>query len=248
MDIPVEVDDYIRESIQESVGLPVSEKMLRLKLLTSEDERHRLQDQVFFLDEQLKEANKRLQLCREEASMNAQGIRKCIQEKEIMMAHIAEMEKYSSKMERECMLFERDLEKAMESCDDLERENKELRVQLQDNSSAQKLAAEIKSLQEDKENLRINLQRAEEEVKVLFEENRLLDEEIKRLLRQLHRERKHIGSDSKNSASAASARGKRKSRLKEDSPIGRYIDSTPEDQLRKPLSPLYQNSPQSLMK
>ncbi|XP_057490893.1 uncharacterized protein LOC130776642 [Actinidia eriantha] len=52
-------------------------------------------------------------------------------------------------------------------------------------SSTQKilaLAAEVKTLQNDKEHLRINLARAEGEVNVLFEENRIPDKENKRLL------------------------------------------------------------------
>ncbi|KAG0453181.1 hypothetical protein HPP92_025548 [Vanilla planifolia] len=253
MDIPQEADDYIRESIEVSLGLPVSENTLRLKLLASEDERHRLQDQIFVLQDQLKECHKRLHHSKEEASMNAQGLKKCIQEKEMVVEQYAEMKTYCSKLEEECMLFERDFKKAMESCDELgkenyelEKENHGLRAQLHDNSYVQGLAAEIKSLQEDKENLRINLQRAEEEVKVLFEDNRLLDEENKRLLRQLQREAQRHGSDQKHSASNSSARMKRKSTVKAGSPFGRHIDfHLVEDQQRQPFSPLLQNSPES---
>ncbi|KAL5983175.1 hypothetical protein ACLOJK_017258 [Asimina triloba] len=65
------------------------------------------------------------------------------------------------------------------------------------------LAAEAESLQKDKEHLRINLHRAEEEVKVLFEANNLLDKENKRLLRPKHREKHHQGSESKYSSSSS---------------------------------------------
>ncbi|KAF5945731.1 hypothetical protein HYC85_015959 [Camellia sinensis] len=47
------------------------------------------------------------------------------------------------------------------------------------------VAAEVKTLQKDKEHLRINLTRAEEEVNVLFEENKILDKENRRLMRRL---------------------------------------------------------------
>ncbi|KAI0500483.1 hypothetical protein KFK09_018696 [Dendrobium nobile] len=245
MDMPQEADDYIRESIEGSLGLPISEKTLRLKLLASEDERHRLQDQIFFLQDQLKESHKRLQLCKEEASMNAQGLRNCIQDKDMMAAKCAEMENYCVKLERECVLFERDLEKAMESCDELEKENNELRAQLHDNFSVQVLAAEVQSLKEDKENLRINLQRAEEEVKVLFEDNRLLDEENKRLLLRLQRETQRHRSDRKLSASASSSRGKHKSCLMKGSSFGRQIEFNSEEQTRQPLTPLHKLSPKS---
>ena len=60
MDIAQETDDYIRESIQQSLGLPVSSKTLQLKLLASQDDRHRLQDQIFLLQDQLKESQKRV--------------------------------------------------------------------------------------------------------------------------------------------------------------------------------------------
>lgn len=56
-----ETDEYIRESIENSLGLPISDKNLRLKLLASEDARHRLQDQIFVLEEILKEADKRVE-------------------------------------------------------------------------------------------------------------------------------------------------------------------------------------------
>ncbi|KAK8960965.1 hypothetical protein KSP40_PGU014585 [Platanthera guangdongensis] len=178
--------------------------------------------------------------------MNAHGLRKCIQERETMALKYGEMEKYCAKMERECMLYERDLEKIMESCDELEKDNNELRAQLQDNSSS--LCAEVKALQEDKENLLINLQRAEEEVKMLYEDNRLLDEENKRLLTQLRREKKRNESGCKHSATSSSVRGKRKTILWQESagsPLGREGDFNMEEQLREALTPLHHNSPES---
>ncbi|KAM1119909.1 hypothetical protein ACFX2B_043433 [Malus domestica] len=45
------------------------------------------------------------------------------------------------------------------------------------------LVAEVKTLEKDKEHLRISLRTAEEEIKLLFEENKVLDVENKRLLR-----------------------------------------------------------------
>lgn len=60
MDLPQETDDYIRESIEHSLGLPVSTKTLQLKLLAADDDRHRLQDQIFLLQDRLKESQKRV--------------------------------------------------------------------------------------------------------------------------------------------------------------------------------------------
>uniref|UniRef100_A0A1D1ZKK9 Thiamine-phosphate synthase n=1 Tax=Anthurium amnicola TaxID=1678845 RepID=A0A1D1ZKK9_9ARAE len=129
----------------------------------------------------------------------------------------------------------------MESCDDLARQNEELRVQLKEASDTQ-LVSEVESLRKDKEHLLTNLHRAEEEVKVLFEENNLLDEENKRLLKQLKAERHAQESGGKPSANA-SAKGKRKSRHAESFFVERSIDSNNLDLLRQPLSPLQQNSP-----
>ncbi|XP_010940273.2 uncharacterized protein [Elaeis guineensis] len=241
-----ETDEYIRESIENSLGLPISDKNLRLKLLASEDARHRLQDQIFVLEERLKEAEKRVEQYKAEATMNAQGLRRCIEEKEIVASGYNDLVNHCAKLEKECSLYERDLERVMESCDELAKENDELRSRLQDDTSIMALAAEVESLKKDKENLRINLHRAEEEVKVLFEENKMLDEENKRLLGLLKRERHHHGSDSKRSASA-SAKGKRKSSQKDCSPLGRSIDFNAADSSRQPLSPLHQNSPDCKM-
>ena len=89
------------------------------------------------------------------------------------------------------------------------------------------LVAEVKSLHTDKEHLRINLHRAEEEVcigslvvqfyvdllltkhfwcaqvKVLFEENNILDEENKRLMSKVHKEKQFSDSAGKHTSSGS---------------------------------------------
>jgi hypothetical protein len=40
MDLAQETEDYIHESIEHSLGLPISSKTLQMKLLASEDDRH----------------------------------------------------------------------------------------------------------------------------------------------------------------------------------------------------------------
>ncbi|XP_072979018.1 uncharacterized protein [Typha angustifolia] len=245
MSLPPETDDYIRESIESSLGLQISAKSMQMKLIASEESRRRLQDQIFVLEERLRDADRRLEQYRAEASMNAQGLKRCIEEKEMIVSGYNDLVIRCTKLERECALYERDLERVMESCDDLGKENDELRTRLQDNTALTAIAAEVESLRKDKEHLLVNLNRAEEEVKVLFEENRILDEENKRLLALLKREKHHIGSGSKRSATA-SAKGKRKSTVKDDSP-GRAIDFSVSDSPRQPLSPLHQNSPDSRM-
>ncbi|KAH7692111.1 hemagglutinin stalk domain-containing protein [Dioscorea alata] len=241
MDLPTETDDFIRESIEDSLGIPISSRTLRLKLLASQDDRRRLQDQIFALHDRLKDADKRLELSRAEASMNAQALRKCVEEKEVLASTYTEMVRHCDKLENECSLYERDLERIMDTCDELGKENEELKARLNENSEIMTLVAEVESLKRDKEHLRMNLCTAEEEVKVLYEDNKLLDEENKRLLRQLNKERHHHGSDSKHTASS-SAKGKRKSRVKDSSPE-HAIDYNRGDSPRQPLSPLQPNSP-----
>uniref|UniRef100_A0A452ZBH2 Protein CASP n=1 Tax=Aegilops tauschii subsp. strangulata TaxID=200361 RepID=A0A452ZBH2_AEGTS len=61
------------------------------------------------------------------------------------------------------------------------------------------LTEQVQALQRDKEILKTNLNKAEEEVKLLFEENIALDEANKRLLCLLEKEQKHR-SERKHSA------------------------------------------------
>jgi len=155
--LPGGAEEYVRDSIHASLGLPVSDRSLRLKLLASEDQRHRLQDHVFSLEEDLRAAQRRIDLLKvhksqrtlsalprsllirhplpllpqAEAAMNATGLRRCVEEKEAMAAAYADLSEKSSK---ECRLYERDLERAMESCDDLARENDDLRARRNQNA------------------------------------------------------------------------------------------------------------------
>uniref|UniRef100_A0A1D1XV10 Centrosomal protein n=1 Tax=Anthurium amnicola TaxID=1678845 RepID=A0A1D1XV10_9ARAE len=244
MVFPPETEEYIRESIENSLGLPVSAKTLRLKLLASEDERRRLRDKIFLLQGLLSEADSRLEQYRAEASMNAQGLRRCIEEKEAVASGYADLVNHCAKLQEECTLYERDIEMLMESCDDLARENEELRVQLK-GTSVTTLISEVESLTKDKEHLKINLDRAEEEVKVLFEENNILAEENKKLLNLLNRERHKHGSGGTHSASASAKRKRNSSPMV--SFIEKAINFHSSDLSRQPLSPLQLNSPNSRM-
>ncbi|XP_078440645.1 uncharacterized protein LOC144710689 [Wolffia australiana] len=237
MDIPLEIDDYIKESIENSLGLPVSEKTLQMKLLVSEDERRRLQDKIFTLQGLLADAERRLERMRAEANMNALGLKRCIEDKELMSSRNTELANQCAKFEKECTLYERDIERLMESCDDLARENEELKSQLRENSVTV-LVSEMEGLKKDKEHLRINLNRAEEEVTALFDENSILVEENKRLLKLLNRETNSQGSDGKSAFTPN--KGKRKT-----SPLDRSVESDGMDLSRQPLIPLVQNSPNS---
>ncbi|XP_039041477.1 uncharacterized protein LOC120180162 [Hibiscus syriacus] len=65
------------------------------------------------------------------------------------------------------------------------------------------LAAEVMTLEKDKDHLRLNLSKAEEEVKVLFEENSILEEANQRLLRQSREGKNLYDSGGKHTDSAS---------------------------------------------
>lgn len=60
MDLSPDLDKYIHESIAHTLGLPVSSKTLELKLAATEEARNHLQNQIFRLEEQLKEKDQKL--------------------------------------------------------------------------------------------------------------------------------------------------------------------------------------------
>lgn len=169
--LPGGAEEYVRDSIHSSLGLPVPDRSLRLKLLASEEQRHRLQDHVFSLEEDLRAAHRRIKLLKvqppadpihpslpclsvrssthpptrsflpqAESAMNAAGLRRCVEDKEAMAAAYAEL---NAKCAKECDLYERDLERAMESCDDLARENSDLRARLNQNADVSSLPQTI---------------------------------------------------------------------------------------------------------
>ncbi|XP_020115108.1 uncharacterized protein LOC109728952 isoform X4 [Ananas comosus] len=100
-------------------------------------------------------------------------------------------------------LYEQDVNRVVESYDELAKENDDLRAHPQDNLHLTARASEVESLQKDKEIVLVTLHKAEEEVVVLFEENRFLNEENKTLLLLL---------------------GKRKASLRDNSPTGGATD------------------------
>ncbi|XP_057973707.1 uncharacterized protein LOC131161766 [Malania oleifera] len=327
MDLPQEIDDYIKESIEYALGLPVSEHTLKLKLHASEEAQKRLRDQCLLLLSKMKEKDEAIDRARAESSINAQALKKFVDENQKLAAECTNLLSQCSKWEKECSLYDRDREALMDFGNEADERAKEAEIRVQEleeevrrlseevqfykhenevhkcDSSAEgtsieqpllesvitslvsqdefapnahafleancglescqrllktwnclrpstqkviSLAAEITTLRKEKEHIRVNLHRAEEEVKLLFEENSVLDEENKRLLRQYHKERNLLGSSGKhNSASAKS--NKRKSSPKMSSPIERKIEFSDLDSPRHALSPLQYNSPDSRM-
>lgn len=64
MDLSQELDDYIRESIDYSLGLPVPTQTLELKLQASEEAQRRLRDQYLYLRSRLKEKDEIIERAR----------------------------------------------------------------------------------------------------------------------------------------------------------------------------------------
>ncbi|XP_022766405.1 myocardial zonula adherens protein-like [Durio zibethinus] len=323
MDIPQEIDDYIKETIEDSLGLQISTQSLQLKLRSAEEAQRRLRHQCLFLLSKLKEKDQIIERSKAEANMNAVALKRFVEENQKLAAECANLLTQCNKWERECSLYDHDREALMDFGNEADERAKEAEIRvheleeelgklteelrfykhrydsqgidssskgttveenllesvlatlickdevmsgrafLEANSSLEScqrllkmwnrlrpstqkvlsLAAELKTLQKDKEHLKVNLSKAEEEVKVLFEENNLLDEENKRLLRQCQKEKNLHSSGGKHTGSASAKTNKRKSSPKICSPIEKKIDFTDPDSARKPLSPLRYNSP-----
>ncbi|KAI3982963.1 hypothetical protein MKX01_010446 [Papaver californicum] len=387
MNIPQDVDDYIKESIDYTLGLPVSERTLETKLLASEDARKRLQDQNFVLHSRLKEKDELLERSKSEACMGNQAVKRFVEANQKLALECENLLSQCSKLERECSLYDHDREALMEFGNEADERAKEAEIrvvevendliilseeldfykhqcdvrmvnerkateellllrqrvtelerlqslelhdnkvacsncsafktvngnpplQMSEDSDAMNvnveysavstnleghlldslivsitdkdeaaanphtfleansgvescqgllkiwdrlspatqnviaLVSEIRALQTHKEHLTTNLVRAEEEVRALFDENTILDEENKRLLRQCNRERHHQGSGDKHTSSASAKGKKRRSSPKTSSSIERKIDFE-QDLPRHPLSPIQYNSPNS---
>ncbi|KAK7301160.1 hypothetical protein RJT34_12021 [Clitoria ternatea] len=319
MDLPSEIDDYIKGSIDHCLNLPVSTQTLHLKLHASQESQRQLREQNLSLLAKLKKKDDLIERARFEASMNAQAVKKFVEENQKLAAECENLMVKCEKLERECTLYDHDREALMEFGNeaderaqeaqaralvleqDLEMLEHELSKYKQETESGGScsasavgeenlldflfatltskdesatyailnansenehcrklltmwsslmpstrrilsLVAEVKSLECDKEHLRTNLHRAEEEVKLLFDENSVLDEENKRLAKRC-REMNHADSGGKLTSSMSAKSNKRKSSPKTVSPMARKIDFEDIDLARQPLSPLRNNSP-----
>ncbi|XP_021864986.1 uncharacterized protein [Spinacia oleracea] len=283
MELPQELDDFIKNSIDHTCGISVPNESLQLKVQSLETSNFVLRNQYLTLLSKLKQKEQALELAKGEACMNAQAIKKFVEENQKLAAECANLVNQCSKLERECSLYDHDREALMEfgnesderakeaeiRASELDEELKQLNEEvnyykhqcemLSDDSSKDgamteqkllntlvaslvnknevaktasafleansevetchelltmlsslrpetqnvlSLAAHVRTLQQDKDHLTINLHRAEEEVKVLFEENHVLDVENKRLLKLYKSEKKHANSGGKHDSSA----------------------------------------------
>ncbi|KAF8023377.1 hypothetical protein BT93_F0780 [Corymbia citriodora subsp. variegata] len=327
MDLPPQIDDCIRDAIDHTLGLSVSTHTLESRLRASEEVQKRLREECSLLHSRLNEKDGLIERARGEACMNAQALKKFVEENQKLAAECANLLAQCKKLETECSLYDHDREALMDFGNEVEERAKEAEARVQEleeevqrltdevqyfkhkdntredeetpesttleeklvesiistlvskdtvasaysfleaNSAHEScrellkmwnclrpatqivlsLAAEMKTLEKDKDNLRINLHKAEEEVNLLFQENNALDEENKRLLRHYQKERDIFGSGGRITASAPAKSNKRKSSPKMSSPVEKRIDLSDAESPRRPLSPLKQNSPDSRM-
>ncbi|XP_073053042.1 uncharacterized protein [Primulina eburnea] len=325
MELPQETEDYLRESIDHSVGLMVSSNTVLDKLRAVEAANLCLRQQYLSLQSKMREKDEIIERARAEASMNAIALKKFVDENQKLAVECTNLLEQSNKWERECLLYDQDREALMDFANEadekgkeaesrnqeLVEQNKKLLEELQifklrseahtvdvlDNelhmeqalldslltsmfgkddleitalgfleansgievcSKIRKMwsslkpvtqkivamVAETKNLENNKDHLKVNLHKAEEEVNVLFEACSKLDEENKRLIRQCNREM-HISASDGKRRSSTSGKGKRKSSPKTSSPLEKKLDYSDADSQRQPLSPLLSNSPKS---
>ncbi|KAG7591685.1 hypothetical protein ISN45_Aa01g006840 [Arabidopsis thaliana x Arabidopsis arenosa] len=258
MDLSREVDDFIKETIDHSLGLPISMDALKKKLNTAEESQRRLHEQYLSLVSRLKEKDKVIDLVRSEASMNAQSLRKFVEENQKLASECEDLVNQCKKWERECFLYHQDRESLMEFGNETDERAREaesrvreleeevrkmsdeiknrieseedclvdsiltsfvskdeskslgrifLEANVEDNCcktllrkwdqlkpTTQKvvsLVSMVKRIEKEKQCLIMNLAKAEEEVELVSEQNRELDRENRKFLRQCSAERSH---------------------------------------------------------
>ncbi|KAE8656264.1 myosin heavy chain [Hibiscus syriacus] len=297
MDIPQEIDDYIKGTIDDSLGLQVSTESLQLKLRTSEETQRRLREKYLFLLSKLKEKDQVIEQSKAEANMNAVALKRFVQENQKRAAECANFLTQCNKWERECLLYDRDREALMDFGNEADERAKKAEVRVHElEEGLGKLNEELRFYKNCYESqgldsscegttveenlldsvlatlvckdevtsgrafleantspescqrllkmwnrLRPSTQKIlslAAEVKVLFEENSILDEANRKLLRQSREGKNLHDSGGKHTGSASAKTNKRKLSPEICSPIEKKINFTDPDSARKPLSPL----------
>uniref|UniRef100_A0A7N0UM63 Uncharacterized protein n=1 Tax=Kalanchoe fedtschenkoi TaxID=63787 RepID=A0A7N0UM63_KALFE len=114
MDVPQEVDEYIQQSMHHAVGLPVGVRTLELKLRASEEAQMRCREQYLKLGIRLKEMDEVIERTRAEASLNAQALKKFVEENRRLAGECKNLASQCAQWEKECSLYDRDREALME--------------------------------------------------------------------------------------------------------------------------------------
>ncbi|XP_057424875.1 uncharacterized protein LOC130718316 [Lotus japonicus] len=322
MDLPPHIENYIKQTIDDTLGISVPPQTLAAKLRATQESQLLLRDQNLSLLAKLNHKDQLVQRLKSESDMNARALKKFVEENNRLASECENLVAECQKWEHEIALYEHDRDALMEfgnEADERARESQSRVLELEkdlnlledelnkykhhhesvdsssgtpveenlldsvlatfisnDDDSAYaflvansgnesckqllsmwncikpstrsvlSLIAKVKSLEKDKEHLTTNLHKAEEEVKLLFEENIILDEKNKKILKQL-KEGKHPGSGGKHTSSASAKSNKRKTSPRTTSPMERKIDFGELESARQPLSPLRHNSPDCRM-
>ncbi|KAJ0615467.1 hypothetical protein HanIR_Chr02g0074451 [Helianthus annuus] len=147
MDLPQEIDDYLRESLEYALGHPVSARTLELNIRSSEEIQRHIRDQCFILKSKLSEKDRIIECVRAESSMNAHALKKFSEENQKLITEHTELLARCAKWDVECTLYERDIEALKEfgnQADERAKEAESRVLCLEDETS--KLWEELQSL------------------------------------------------------------------------------------------------------
>ncbi|KAG7557166.1 hypothetical protein ISN44_As11g031570 [Arabidopsis suecica] len=109
-----EVEEYIKDTIDHSLGLPISMEALQKKLYIAEESQRRLREQYLALVSRLKEKDHVIDRVRSEASMNAQALKKFVDENQKLASECGNLLSQCKKLEKECLLYHQDRDALME--------------------------------------------------------------------------------------------------------------------------------------
>ncbi|PWA82767.1 hypothetical protein CTI12_AA175490 [Artemisia annua] len=146
MDLSKETDDYIRESIDYSVGLPVSTRTLEMKLRASEEGERRIRDQYLYLQDKLREKDELIDRVRAESTMNAQAVKKFVEENQKLALECANLLNQCKKWEKECSMYDCDREALMDFGNEADHRAQEAESQVRElEEELSKLSEELQS-------------------------------------------------------------------------------------------------------
>uniref|UniRef100_A0A5B7BCE1 Uncharacterized protein n=1 Tax=Davidia involucrata TaxID=16924 RepID=A0A5B7BCE1_DAVIN len=132
MDVSQEIDDYIKESIEYSLGLPVTTRVLELKLRAYEEAQKRLRDQYLCLQARLKEKDEIIERARAESSMNAQALKKFVEENQKLAKECTNLLSQCKRWENECSLYDHDREALMDFGNEADERAKEAEIRVRE--------------------------------------------------------------------------------------------------------------------
>ncbi|GKC70164.1 hypothetical protein Tco_1116047 [Tanacetum coccineum] len=133
MDLSKETDEFYRDIDCFSVGcLPVSTRTLELKLSASEEAERRVRDQYLYLQEKLKEKDDLIDRVRAESTMNAQAVKKFVEENQKLALECANLLNQCKKWEKECSMYDCDREALMDFGNEADHRREEAESQVRE--------------------------------------------------------------------------------------------------------------------